>query len=64
MSRAVVKKPKPKKKPEPKGAPLGFRVPSDIKDALEQAAEADGRSVSSLCLRVLTQWLKENGFLK
>ncbi len=64
MVRLASTPPKAKKKPKPKGAPLGFRVPDDVKAALEQAAEHDGRSVSSLALRVLTQWLQEKGFLK
>ncbi|MBP2303293.1 hypothetical protein [Azospirillum picis] len=43
--------------------PLGFRVQPEVKEALEQAAKADMRSVSSLCEKILTEWLQERGFL-
>lgn len=43
--------------------PLGFRVEPEIKEALEKAAKADDRSVSSMVERILKQWLIENGFL-
>ncbi len=43
--------------------PLGVRVEPDVKDALERAAKADDRSVSSLVERILKQWLTEKGFL-
>lgn len=44
--------------------PLGFRVDPDLKDALERAAREDDRSVSSLVLKVLREWLRERGYLK
>jgi predicted transcriptional regulator len=47
-----------------KGSPLGFRVPDDVKAALERAAEADERSVSFVATKIISEWLKENGFLK
>jgi hypothetical protein len=53
-----------KKKPAPMGSPLGFRVPDDVKAALEKAAEDDTRSVSSLALKIITDWLKTKGYLK
>ncbi len=53
-----------KKKPAPMGSPLGFRVPDDVKAALEKAAEDDTRSVSSLALKIITDWLKAKGYLK
>ncbi|WP_158247984.1 hypothetical protein [Paracoccus sp. SY] len=46
-----------------KGAPIGFRIDADIKAALEAAAEADDRSLSSLVTIILRDWLKERGYL-
>ncbi len=43
--------------------PIGFRVEPEIKEALERAAKADDRSVSSLVERILKTWLIEKGFL-
>lgn len=43
--------------------PLGFRVEPEVKEALERAAKADHRSVSSLIEKILVEWLKANGFL-
>lgn len=43
--------------------PLGFRVEPEVKEALEKAAKADHRSVSSLIEKILVEWLKANGFL-
>ncbi len=43
--------------------PLGVRVEADIKVALERAAAADDRSISSLVERILRGWLVENGHL-
>jgi predicted transcriptional regulator len=40
-----------------KTAALSFRVADDLKAGLEQAATADGRSVSSLVERILRAWL-------
>lgn len=55
----------PKKaRPTPLGSPLGFRVPDDVKAALEKAAEDDTRSVSSLALKIITDWLKAKEYLK
>jgi len=42
---------------------LGVRVEPEIKDALEKAAKADDRSVSSLVERILRTWLTDRGFL-
>lgn len=42
---------------------LSFRLDADIKAALEKAAKADDRSVSSLVERILRAWLVETGFL-
>ncbi len=42
---------------------LGIRVQPEIKAALQKAAEADMRSVSSLIEKILTEWLRANGHL-
>lgn len=43
---------------------LGIRVQPETKAALEKAAKDDMRSLSSLIEKVLTEWLRENGYLK
>lgn len=47
-----------------KTAALGFRIPDDMKAALEAAAKEDDRSVSSLVTIVLREWLRNKGYLK
>jgi hypothetical protein len=42
---------------------LGFRVEADMKAALEKAAADDSRSVSSLVIKILKDWLRERGYL-
>ena len=44
--------------------PLGVRVEPEIKEALERAANADDRSVSSLVERILKTWLQDNKWLE
>ncbi len=44
--------------------PTSFRLKPDLKVALEKAATADGRSVSNLVERVLTEWLTSKGFFE
>lgn len=46
-----------------KTAGIAFRISDEMKQALERAAKEDFRSVSSLVEKVLTQWLKEHGYL-
>ena len=41
---------------------LGVRLKPEVKAALQQAATADMRSVSSLAEKVLTEWLMAHGF--
>jgi hypothetical protein len=41
---------------------LGIRLKPEVKIALQQAAEADMRSVSSLAEKILTEWLREKGY--
>lgn len=43
--------------------PLGVRLPPDVKSALEQAAATDLRSQSSMAEKIITDWLKANGYL-
>ncbi len=43
---------------------LNVRVPSDLKEALKKAAEADERSVSTMTVRILREWLQQQGFLE
>jgi hypothetical protein len=43
---------------------LGVRVQPETKRALEKAAKADLRSVSSLVEKILTEWLRAHGYLK
>jgi hypothetical protein len=47
-----------------KDAALSFRLPAPIRDALDQAAAADDRSVSAYVTRLLDRHLREAGFLK
>lgn len=42
---------------------LSFRIDPDLKSALEEAAKADRRSISSLVIIILTDWLRERGYL-
>ena len=47
-----------------KPLPTSVRFPADVKAALEKAAADDTRSVSSMIEKVMTDWLKKNGYLK
>ena len=47
-----------------KNAPLAFRVDPALKAALQEAADRDTRSVSSLVQKILLEWTRANGFLK
>ena len=42
---------------------LGVRVQPETKTALDKAAKDDMRSVSSLIEKILTEWLRERGYL-
>lgn len=46
-----------------KNAALGFRIPEDMKAALEAAAKDDDRSISSLVTIILRRWLKDKDYL-
>ena len=43
---------------------LGVRLQPKVKTALQQAAEADIRSLSSMVEKILTEWLRAKGYLK
>ncbi|MBP6010627.1 MAG: hypothetical protein KBA31_00220 [Alphaproteobacteria bacterium] len=47
----------------PKTPSLGVRLDATVKTALEKAAKDDLRSLSSLVEKVLTEWLREHGYL-
>ncbi len=47
-----------------KTTPLGVRVSSETKEALEKAAKDDMRSMASLIEKILVDWLKAKGYLK
>ena len=47
-------------KGENRTAAIGLRLTPQLKRALEVAAERDGRSVSSLVERIVTEWLARN----
>jgi predicted HicB family RNase H-like nuclease len=47
-----------------KTSAISVRVPDDVKAAAEKAAAADSRSVASLVEKILTEYLRSNGFLK
>lgn len=47
-----------------KTTPLGVRLEEDVRKALTKAAKDDSRSVSSLLSKIVTDWLKENSYLK
>jgi predicted transcriptional regulator len=41
-----------------------MRFDPELKAALDKAAKADRRTVSSLVMKILEDWLKEKGWLK
>ena len=43
---------------------LVVRFPSEVKDALQRAAEDDHRSMSSMCLIIIREGLQERGYLE
>ena len=46
-----------------KSPSLGVRLPPEVKAAAEKAAKDDVRSLSSLVEKVLTEWLRDKGYL-
>jgi hypothetical protein len=47
----------------PRSAPLSFRLPTEVKAALEKAARDDNRSVSSLLEEIVVHWLRQQTYL-
>jgi hypothetical protein len=43
---------------------MTIRLPAETKTAIERAAKEDVRTVSSLAEKILTEWLREKGYLK
>ena len=41
-----------------------FRAPEEVKAALKLAAKDDARTMSSLALKLVSDWLRESGYLK
>lgn len=48
----------------PKPMPVSVRLPANVKAAAERAAAADTRSLSSLIEKLLTDFLRKNGYLE
>lgn len=46
-----------------KTTPLGVRLEPEIREALTRAAREDGRSLSSLIAKILSDWLRAKGYL-
>ncbi len=46
-----------------KSVPISFSLTMETKQALEKAAKDDSRSVSSLLDKLVSDWLKEQGYL-
>ena len=43
---------------------ITIRVPGAVKEALRRAAEADARSLASLATKLLTEFVRANGYLE
>ena len=52
------------KAPPAKGGSLAFRIDDEEKEALSAAAEADGRTISSLARKIVADWLRAQGWIK
>ena len=46
-----------------KTTPIGVRISVEAKEALAKAAKDDLRSMASLVEKILTDWLREKGYL-
>jgi hypothetical protein len=42
---------------------LNIRLPTDVKEAARRAADDDGRSLSGMVTRIMSEWLAEKGYL-
>ncbi|EJF92659.1 hypothetical protein [Bartonella tamiae] len=49
---------------ETKTAQVNLRITPTLKAAADKAAEADQRSLTSLVEKLLTDYLKDNGYIK
>jgi hypothetical protein len=49
--------------PKPKTIAIGIRIEEDVRRAVEAAAVADSRTVSSLLRKALLEYLRSHGFL-
>jgi uncharacterized protein (DUF1778 family) len=47
-----------------KTGPIGVRLENEERKALERAAKADERPPSALVRKILSAWLRDNGWLK
>lgn len=45
-------------------ASIAVRVPEQIKAALQKAAKADMRPLSSMAEKIIVEWLRANRYLK
>ena len=43
---------------------LSFRASTEVREAIERAAEADDRTASYVMLKAIEAWLKQKGWLK
>jgi hypothetical protein len=46
-----------------KTAAISIRISPPVKKAMEKAAKDDQRSVAGLTEKILTEWLRERGYL-
>lgn len=44
--------------------PISFRLSAEKKDALRRAAAEDSRSISSLIDKILSDWLRQHGYIE
>lgn len=49
---------------ETRSSPLGLRIFPSLKAALEKAAADDSRTVAAMAEKILTDYLRANGYLK
>ena len=48
----------------PKTPSVGVRLDPEVKAALEKAAAADARKLSSLIAKIVSEWVRENGWIR
>jgi hypothetical protein len=48
----------------PRTSAFSVRVTDDVKAAAEKAAAEDHRSIASLVEKIVSEWLRKNGYLK